>query len=209
MFGSYPTHHQILELEEWGVDIIVNLTNIDEKNIRPYITNARVIEFPIPDHKVPDNVLAFCGLVIHLSKQINDGKKIYIHCKAGHGRSGVLVSSLLCYILQISPQQSFKLTTEYHSTRPVHARRPKMNEFWKNKGSPQTQSQKDFVMTIFQPYNVPKHSPFNQAGMWIKGDEQVDTLLKNTYIGPITGNNGCEIQAYRDSLIEDLYFKVF
>lgn len=206
LFGAFPTQHQILELEEWGVDIIVNLTNVDEKKIRPYRTRTKVINFPIPDHRVPTNHMEFCALVIHLTKQIDRGRKIYIHCKAGHGRSGVLVSAILCYKFQLSPQQSFRLTTSYHSTRPVHARRPRMNEYWKSKGSPQTQEQKDFVTMLFQPYMVSKESPFNQSGKWLGGNHEVDTFLKSTNIGPILGNNGKEVQEYRDSLIENTFF---
>lgn len=234
LFGAYPTQHQIRELEEWGVNLIVNLTNKNEKNIRFYTTSVKIINFAISDNKAPENVREFCALTIYLTKLINQNKKIYIHCKGGHGRSGVLVASILCYKFRISPQESIILTTKYHSTRPIHARRPKMNEFWKNKGSPQTFEQKQFVMSIFQPYNIPENSPFNEKGFWIKGsyeqahiaqkelnnqtglplqNEQllffsnyVDVFLMNTNLGHINGNNGYEIEQYRDSLIEDSVF---
>lgn len=230
LFGAYPTQHQIHELEDWGVDLIVNLTSRHEKNIRTYSTSVKTINFIISDNKVPENILEFCALIIHISKKIDQNQKIYIHCKGGHGRSGVLVASILCYKLRILPDESIKLTTKYHSTRPIHARRPKMNEYWKSKGSPQTKEQKQFVVSIFQPYVVTKDSPFNQKGIWVRNQnihnctaigcafrtapmgsrlpfhDYIDSFLIDTNLGPITGNNGDELEQYRDSLIESLVF---
>jgi hypothetical protein len=226
LFGAYPTQHQIRELEEWGVNLIVNLTNKNEKNIRFYSTLVKTINFPIPDNKAPNNLREFCALVIYLTKQINQGKKIYIHCKGGHGRSGVLVASILCFKFRITPHESIILTTKYHSTRPIHARRPKMNEYWKNKGSPQTSEQKQFIMSIFQPYNITKNSPFNTRSFWIRNSYEqmtaintvttknqidffsnyIDIFLMDTNLGPINGNNGYELEQYRNSLIENSVF---
>lgn len=220
LFGAYPTQHQIHELEDWGVDLIVNLTSIHEKNIRPYSTSARTINFIISDNKAPENILEFCALIIYITKQIDQNQKIYIHCKGGHGRSGVLVASILCYKFRIIPHDAIKLTTEYHSTRPIHARRPRMNEYWKSKGSPQTKEQKLFVYLIFQPYVVTEDSPFNQKEIWIRNisnydhevssfNDYIDSFLLNTHLGPINGNNSRELEQYRDSLIENLVFFPF
>lgn len=216
LFGAYPTQHQIYELEEWGVDLIVNLTNKHEKNIRFYSTLVKTLNFTILDNDVPKNIREFCALVIYLTKQIDLNKKIYIHCKGGHGRSGVLVASILCHKFRITPYESIRLTTRYHSTRPTHARRPKMNEYWKNKGSPQTEKQKQFVIELFQPYVITENSPFNEKGIWVRTFDfniqpnlfydYVDTFLMDTNLGPIEGNNGYELEQYRNSLIENLVF---
>jgi len=253
LFGAYPTQHQIHELEEWGVDLIVNLTSRYEKNIRTYSTFVKTINFISSDNKAPENVLEFCALIIHITKLIDQNQKIYIHCKGGHGRSGVLVASILCYKYRIMPHEAIQLTTKYHSTRPIHARRPKMNEYWKSKGSPQTKEQKQFVASIFHPYVITKESPFNQKGIWLRNtfpknltlsdiialedglnnatksiikfcesfigpndsyykaskwpiNDLIDSFLLSTNLGPITGNNGNELEKYRDLLIENLVF---
>ena len=65
-------------------------------------------------------------------------EKIYIHCKGGHGRVGIAVASLLCYIKNISVEESLKLTNECHKKREI------MKEKWRNIGSPQTYNQKKF-----------------------------------------------------------------
>jgi protein-tyrosine phosphatase len=204
LFGAYPTQHQIQQLEEWGVDIIVNLTKNDEKKIRPYRTNAKVIQFAIPDSKVPKDIREFCALVLHLCREIQTSKKIYIHCKGGHGRSGLLVAAILCHLDRITPRMSFIKTSEYHATRPVHSTKPKKNEFWKNRGSPQTYEQKNFVKSIFQPYTISRESPFVKYGEWFSG--QYDIFLMNTNLGQIGGENGRELEDYRNSLIENICF---
>jgi protein-tyrosine phosphatase len=204
LFGAYPTQHQIQQLEDWGVDIVVNLTKNNEKKIKPYRTKAKVIQFVIPDRKIPENVREFCALVIHITREIKAGKKVYIHCKGGHGRSGMLVASILCYLHRITPKESFIRTSEYHATRPVHSTKPKKNEFWKTKGSPQTQEQRNFVRNIFQPYKISKDSPFVRKGEWTSGI--YNTFLITTNLGPIEGVNGKELEMYRDSLIEDMVF---
>lgn len=205
LFGAYPTQHQIHQLEEWGVDIVVNLTRNDEKKIRPYTTRAKVIQFSIPDRKVPEDVHVFCALVIHLTHEIKEGKKIYIHCKGGHGRAGLLVAAILCYLHKITPEESFIRTSEYHATRPVHSTKPKKNEFWKTKGSPQTHEQREFVKSMFQPsYTIPKDSPFTKRGEWMS--DMYNRFLMDTNMRPIRGTNGEELEEYRDTLIEDLVF---
>ena len=204
LFGAYPTQHQIQQLEEWGVDIVVNLTKNNEKKIRPYRTKAKVIQFSILDRKVPEDVREFCALVIHLTREIRKGKKIYIHCKGGHGRAGLLVAAILCYLHKITPKESFIKTSEYHATRPVHSTKPKKNEFWKAKGSPQTQEQREFVRSLFQPYKISKDSPFTIRGEWTSSI--YDDFLMNTNLGPIEGTNGEELEGYRDSLIENMVF---
>jgi protein-tyrosine phosphatase len=204
LFGAYPTQHQIQQLEDWGVETVVNLTRDNEKKIRPYRTKAKVIQFIIPDRRVPEDVREFCALVIHLTREIKNGRKIYIHCKGGHGRSGLLVAAILCYLHKITPKNSFIMTSEYHATRPVHSTKPKNNEFWKKKGSPQTTEQREFVRMIFQPYKISKDSPFTKRGEWLSS--MYDTFLMNTNLGPIEGENGEELEAYRDSLIENMVF---
>jgi len=200
LFGAYPTQHQIQQLEDWGIDIVVNLTKNDEKKIRPYQTRtAKVIQFSIPDRKVPEDVREFCALVIHLTREIKNGKKIYIHCKGGHGRAGLLVAAILCYLHKITPKESFIRTSEYHATRPVHSTNPKKNEFWKTKGSPQTKEQREFVKSLFQPYKITK---VMERSEWLSRTYD----LMNTNLGPIEGVDGEELEKFRDSLIEDMVF---
>ena len=149
LFGSYPTSTSAKELEENGVCLFVNLTELSE-NLDPYNISptSEIIHFPIPDRKIPINILDFSIFIISVTKklaQLSDNKKIYIHCKGGHGRSGVVVASILCYYYDIEPSRALELTTQYHSNRK------EMRAKWRTIGSPQTPKQKFFVTKLFEP----------------------------------------------------------
>ena len=149
LFGSYPSQESVDELEANGVCLFVNLTEHTE-NLETYkfSSSSQMISFPIPDRKIPTNVLQFSLLimkiVMHLIK-FNDNQKIYVHCKGGHGRAGIVVASILCYYYRIEPSKALELTTQYHSQRK------EMRAKWRTIGSPQTAKQKQFVNKLFEP----------------------------------------------------------
>lgn len=206
LFGAFPTQNQIESLELWGVDIIIDLTSHYEKKIYPYETTRTVLHFTIPDRCVPKNFLIFFGLVVWLSEIIND-KKIYIHCKGGHGRSSLLVCALLCFINKLSPEEAFEQTSKYHSERVLHSNNPKRNEYWKNKGFPQNKTQKQFIINMFKNYKIPEFSPLVQENSWLSGEYDKD--LMRTGLGSIFGKNGIEIEKYRNNLLKRATIEYF
>lgn len=147
LFGSYPTQNSVNELEKNGVRFFVDLTFKDEKKIIPYKTEYTYIHYPIKDNKVPNNWKTFSILILKLKdiiKNLSKSEKIYIHCKGGHGRSGILVACLLCVLYKITPPNAITETTKFHN------KRVDMKEKWRKIGSPQTRSQKRFVSKFFQ-----------------------------------------------------------
>lgn len=206
LFGAFPTQNQIEILELWGVDIIIDLTSHYEKKIKPYQTTRQVLRFVIPDRCVPENFLIFFGLVIWISDIINN-KKIYIHCKGGHGRSSLLVCALLCFINKISPEDAFDQTSKYHSERVLHSPNPKRNEYWKTKGFPQNNTQKQFILNMFKNYKIPEHSPFFQKDSWLSG--KYDGFLMRTGLGSIFGHNGMALEQYRNNLLKRIAIEYF
>lgn len=150
LFGSFPTQEAVEELEKMGVRYFVNLTHSYERKITPYKTQHNYISFPINDHQVPEDRHVFASFVVKLADIIyglKKGELIYIHCKGGHGRSGVVVASLLCHIFGMSPGEALDHTTMYHSNRKS------MREKWRQIGSPQTYQQKGFVHQLCKPVN--------------------------------------------------------
>jgi protein-tyrosine phosphatase len=153
MFGSFPTQESVEELENEGVIYFVDLTSSDETKITPYTTNHTYIKYPILDRNVPENIPSFCRMVIILSEiivKLRKNEKLYLHCRAGHGRSGILVASILCYIFKLSPYDSLLYTTKCHSNRSI------MKDKWRRIGSPQTYQQKKFIYKLFHPINMNK-----------------------------------------------------
>ena len=151
MFGSFPTQQSVYELEKEGVKHFIDLTYHDEKKIVPYITSQTYLNFPIMDQNIPTDLQAFSRLILQISKTVRElqiGEKLYIHCKGGHGRSGIVVACILCYIFSLSPYESLQYTTQCHNNRK------NMRERWRKIGSPQTYSQKKFVYKSFHPVNM-------------------------------------------------------
>lgn len=149
LFGSFPSQEGVEELEREGVRFFVDLTHSYEQKITPYKTLYNYISYPISDRKVPRDWKSFSCFIIKIADIINSLKsneKLFIHCKGGHGRSGVVVACLLCYIYNISPEEALQKTTKFHSKRSV------MREKWRKLGSPQTRGQKTFVYKFFSPF---------------------------------------------------------
>uniref|UniRef100_A0A6C0LW24 Tyrosine specific protein phosphatases domain-containing protein n=1 Tax=viral metagenome TaxID=1070528 RepID=A0A6C0LW24_9ZZZZ len=148
MFGSFPTQEAVEELEQNGVRYFVNLTYSHERRITPYKTKYNYISFPIKDHQVPEDSREFSMFIITLSEiihEMEDNHLIYIHCKGGHGRSGIVVASLLSTIFGMNSYQSLELTSVYHNNRKS------MREKWRKMGSPQSCYQKNFVHMLYKP----------------------------------------------------------
>ena len=154
LFGSYPDEDAVKELEQNGVVLFVNLTTSSEK-LYDYTknTDALCLHYPIIDRKIPTDVISFSKFIISVVNHINQLKaneKVYIHCKGGHGRAGVVVACLLCYIFKMDPTDALVLTTNYHSQRKI------MRQHWRTIGSPQTIQQKNFVIKMFTPLHFYK-----------------------------------------------------
>ena len=147
LFGGYPGYNY-KELEELGVKYFVDLTTTEEKNnLNVYSTDKQCIYYEILDRFIPKNLHIFSELIVIISyiiKNSKEGEYIYIHCKGGHGRSGLVVSCILCYMYNYSSKKAMILTNEYHNNRNI------MRERWRRIGSPQTDKQKGFVTRMFK-----------------------------------------------------------
>lgn len=154
LFGSYLLQEHVNMFEKFGVRYFVDLTCDQEKNITPYKTKYTYIRYPIPDRRVPTDWKSFARFIITLGdiiKNLSTGEKVYVHCKGGHGRSGIVVACLLCYLYNMSSSDALSKTTNYHN------RRKEMREKWRRIGSPQTRSQKHFVAKFFESFFIYKN----------------------------------------------------
>jgi protein-tyrosine phosphatase len=145
VFGAYPTHEMVNMLEENGVDLFVNLVYEDARLSSEYTTTKEMIRYPIKDQKAPEDLDSFNKLLFHILRHIHNGGIVYIHCIGGHGRSGLVVACLVCYLYRVSSDKAVQMTTEYHSARKI------MRDRWRRMGSPQTVIQKKFVYQTYRP----------------------------------------------------------
>lgn len=151
LFGSFPTQESVNELIKEGVTCFVNLTLSEEKHITPYETTCNYIHYPIIDNYIPTDWKSYSRFIITLAnilKSSKPGEKMYIHCKGGHGRSGIVVASLLCYVFGLTPTDALEYTTKCHSNRHT------MRDKWRKIGSPQTHIQKKFIYNFFSPLKI-------------------------------------------------------
>ena len=160
LFGSSPTQEIVDELENIGVRYFIDLTCTNEKGLSLYNTKYLKLKFPIKDRSIPENKLEFCSFILKiflLLKNLKNNEKIYVHCKGGHGRSGVVVAALLCLYYNITPEMALEKTKEAHQQRQT------MRDKWREIGSPQTIAQKNFVVSLFSPiiYQPPQYTCFN------------------------------------------------
>jgi len=147
LFGSFPTQEAVQVLEELGVRCFIDLTNTEETKTTPYNTKYKYIKYPIVDRKIPEDWKSFAQLVVKICQVIHNldrDEKVYIHCKGGHGRSGILVACIFCHYYNLCPDEALKQTAKCHSNRP------EMREKWRKLGSPQGKKQKDFVYRFFR-----------------------------------------------------------
>lgn len=149
LFGSYPTNDDILYFEkELGVKYFVDLT--EHNKLPPYTISSQstYIKFPIPDMKIPTNTNHFCSFILRLENIIKNGDKMYVHCRGGNGRAGVVVACLLVRYHNMSALDAMELTRKYHSERK------NLKLKWRLIGSPQTMGQKNFIIKLFTPFSV-------------------------------------------------------
>lgn len=142
IFGCFPTQDDVNKLESAGVRVFVNLTSPFEKKIGNYKTKYTSIGYQIPDKGIPRDVYSFYLFIKMLYDALTGlgiGEKMYIHCKGGHGRSGLVAACLLIFCYGISSFDALNHTYKCHQQRKT------MRDIWRRIGSPQTQLQKNFV----------------------------------------------------------------
>lgn len=153
LFGSYPTQESVNELEENGVTYFIDLTSLDEKKVTKYKTSHKYVHYPINDRNVPENPFAFCKFILNSCEDIRNSRKsdlFYVHCRAGHGRSGIAVASILSHIFNMLPHDALSYTNKCHNNRSI------MRDKWRKIGSPQTYQQKKYIYKLFQPISLVK-----------------------------------------------------
>ena len=145
LFGSFPTQEQVCVLQNNGVKYFIDLTSPDETKITPYATDCNYESFPITDMGVPRDRRKFSTFIYKLCYIISGLKgtdKIYVHCKGGHGRAGLVVACVTAKFFNISADLAIQHTSLCHSARKT------MRSCWRRIGSPQTPEQKDFIRDI-------------------------------------------------------------
>lgn len=112
--GPYPcavdlptAQRRVAALLDIGVDVIVDLTEPGEYDLRPYwpllleqavLRGCKVEHWnsPIPDMGTP-SVAQMQAILAHINSALQAGQTVYVHCFGGVGRTGVVIG---CYLVQ-------------------------------------------------------------------------------------------------------------
>lgn len=84
------------------------------------------IHLPIPDRGVPGDARGFVRSIRSVQRQLDGGATVAVHCRAGIGRSGLLVASLLVAAGH-SPAAAFAITGK---ARGIHVPDTPAQEAW-------------------------------------------------------------------------------
>ena len=120
MFGRYPFQDEVEQLQQAGITMFLDLTEKDEsyKNLvlEPYQASS-YFHFPIKEQSIPDDVVAFRALIRQLCQRLkkDENERIYIHCKHGRGRSGMVALILIAICHSLSYDKALSIINTGHA----------------------------------------------------------------------------------------------
>ncbi len=162
-FGSFPSDKEldVLVMKE-NVKVIVNLTEDDEGGIGIYEppANTRVIKFPIKDNHAPEDWEEYAHFLLDLILCLRRGENMFVHCRAGHGRSGTVATSILCYLnTLLHPKDAID------EIATVHSKRDGLSAKWSYVFNPLSRVQQMFIYKFFSTiYLTRAYHTGNQRG---------------------------------------------
>ena len=101
--GGNCLDDEIRALKREGADVLVSLltreeeADLDLEHERAACSarGIKFLSFPIPDRHAPESVDAFLKFIDSLHYDLLQGRSIAAHCRAGIGRSALLLASLM------------------------------------------------------------------------------------------------------------------
>jgi len=142
VIGAFPFAKDVPALHDLGVRAVVNTCEEYGGPVEAY--SSRGIE----QHRVPtvdftppslDSVRSAVGF---MKRHADDGNRIYVHCKAGRGRSATVV---LCWLMAhagLTPEEGQRLLLEKRPHVHKHlVERQVVQDYWSELQSVQSQSE--------------------------------------------------------------------
>jgi ADP-ribosylglycohydrolase len=155
--GKYPGGKNLKELErrlgpllDAGFDGFLDLTEEGEMpGYVDYLPDAvDHVRMPIPDHGVPRDAACMAEIQGVLDDLLAAGRRVYVHCRAGIGRTGTVVA---CHLIEqgLNPEDALR----------------RLNELWQGSDRadtwpeiPETDEQRDFILA-YVPAADPTRAP--------------------------------------------------
>jgi atypical dual specificity phosphatase len=119
LMGAVPFRKDVPRLKELGVGGVITLNEPYETLVPSSLYNAYQMEhlvIPTRDYLFAPSIADITQAVNFIHKNALLGKTTYVHCKAGRGRSTVVV---LCYLIE---HKSMTVATAFEHVRSIRPR---------------------------------------------------------------------------------------
>lgn len=154
-FGGFPSSSHLQQLKDGGFKYIVDCTTVDEKQKLP-MYNAQeygliYIHYPILDNFIPTDTRSFLDFIRWLGflvRHMAPNELMYIHCRGGHGRSGLVLACMICLLYKVHPTDSIRELTRAHLERKILSPR------WKKRLCPANEIQRLYLHNLFCPRRI-------------------------------------------------------
>lgn len=132
-FGPYPNELMTSRLLTNGFTMVIDLTEDSELLERVDIPTFSYLEYnhqnchqnhpiirikyPITDRSHPQDPFDYCKFISFLYFKVLENRRIYIGCKGGHSRSGMISISLISLLFSCDINSALSYVTESHNLR--------------------------------------------------------------------------------------------
>jgi ADP-ribosylglycohydrolase len=101
---------RIRRLLDAGIDCFIDLTSPEEcPDYRPLLpAGVSYLSHPLIDHAVPDDPAAMRRILAALDAALAAGRSVYLHCRAGIGRTGMAIG---CHLVEAGERGDAALET--------------------------------------------------------------------------------------------------
>ena len=138
ILGAYPIASDIIELKKKGLTGVINMCKECTGPVECYTKEEiETLHLATVDFEPPTFEACLQG-VAFLEKHAQQGGRVYVHCKAGRGRSATIV---LCWLMKkegISPEEGQALLLKKRGHVNTHlAKRKAVLEFYQKEATTQ------------------------------------------------------------------------
>lgn len=118
LLGALPFPRDVAVLAELGVQAVVNTCEEYAGPRRAYARHRiEQLRVPVIDYAPPTRA-QITEAIAFIERHVQAGRKVYLHCKAGQGRSATIALCWIMHTQDVGPEEAF---------RRLQAKRPQVN----------------------------------------------------------------------------------